>query len=317
MRRRNEILNRQIQNSAAFTLVELLVVITIIGILISLLLPAVQSAREAARSLQCSNNLKQISLGSLLHEQVSGFFPCGGEGMWACRSMSGTVPKIAPNQYWGWPYQILPYIEMQNLWAVTDDATVMKTPVTIYMCPSRPGPRFTSVSGTRAMTDYAANGGSDTTGGEEWSYWGIAGNGLDAPIIRRPNGTSSRGSLVSVARITDGTSNTLLFGEKCLNLGLASQHQTDDDSGWVDGWDWDNVRWGYFQPHADWDDGNPAVSDSGNAALHSAFGSSHNGFFNAALCDGSVRNISFNVSLDTFKRLSNRKDGQVLDTIAF
>jgi prepilin-type processing-associated H-X9-DG protein len=145
----------------------------------------------------------------------------------------------------------------------------------------------------------------------------MMGNGFDAPITRRPNGTRDRGSSVRVADISDGTSNTLLAGEKCLNLGLTNQRQTDDDSGWIDGWDWDNIRWGYFQPHADWDDGSPSAADNGNADLHSAFGSSHNGFFNAALCDGSVRSISFNVSLDTFKKLSSRNDGQIIDGNAF
>ena len=144
------------------------------------------------------------------------------------------------------------------------------------------------------------------------------GNGLDAPITRRPDGTS-----VSRHFCHNGRHHRRHFQHVACRRKVSQcrtghhQHQTDDDSGWVDGWDWDNIRWGYFQPHADWDDGNPADSDSGNAALHAAFGSSHNGFFNAALCDGSVRTISFNISLDTFKLLSSRNDGKLIDGNAF
>jgi prepilin-type processing-associated H-X9-DG protein len=293
----------------------------------------VQAAREAARSMQCSNNLKQLSLGVLVHEQAHTIFPDGGETQWAPPDQrtsiadladrpAGTVPTVAPKQNWSWIYQITPYIEQQNVWQMSSIMQIMKTPIPVNSCPSRFGPRINNLpdvpwTGYRAMTDYAGNGGVDTTG-IETGVRGMMGNGLDAPITRRPKeGTSDRGSSVRVADITDGTSNTLLAGEKCLNVGLTNQYQTDDDSGWTDGWDWDNIRWGYFQPHADWSDGSPSVANDGNDALHSAFGSSHNGFFNAALCDGSVRTISFNVSLDTFKMLSSRKDGKIIGGNAY
>src|SRR5450830_1653987 len=92
------------QKSAAFTLVELLVVITIIGILIALLLPAVQAAREAARQTQCRNNLKQLSLGCLNHEQILGFFPSGGWGA----TWVGDPARIGNRQPGSWAYAILP-----------------------------------------------------------------------------------------------------------------------------------------------------------------------------------------------------------------
>ena len=307
-----------------FTLIELLVVITIIGILIALLLPAVQAAREAARRIQCTNNLKQLSLAVLLHEQARGIFPDGGEVGWAGVDQrasgdisdrpAGAIPTAAPKQNWGWMYQVLPYLEQGPLWGSSSIVNIMKTPLAVVVCPTRAPQRirldFGLAVGYRAMTDYAGNAGTSTQGS---NGWGQSGNGNDAPITRRPNGTNIRGSSVTMADISDGTSNTLLAGEKCLNLGLINQHQTDDDGGWIDGWDWDVVRWGYYSPHADWVDGNPAVSDSGNVPLHGAFGSSHNNCFNAALCDGSVRTISFNVSLDAFKRLSSRNDGRTLD----
>src|SRR5665647_549730 len=96
----------------AFTLVELLVVITIIGILIALLLPAVQAAREAARKMQCSNNLKQLALGCLNHEQAQGFYPSGG---WRWSLGGDPDCGFGRRQPGGFLYNLLPYIEQQSL----------------------------------------------------------------------------------------------------------------------------------------------------------------------------------------------------------
>jgi len=97
---------------SGFTLVELLVVITIIGILIALLLPAVQAAREAARRMQCTNNIKQLSLGLLGHEQHYGFFPSGG---WSWEWSGDPDRGTGRDQPGNWIYAILPYIEQQEL----------------------------------------------------------------------------------------------------------------------------------------------------------------------------------------------------------
>jgi hypothetical protein len=160
------------------------------------------------------------------------------------------------------------------------------------------------------MMDYAGNGGTSKAGNMNW---GMMGNGLDAPVVRRPNGSLNRSASVAPGRqIEDGTSKTLLVGEKCLNVQLIGQTQADDDSGYVDGWDWDNIRWGYIPPSPDWyADSLSPLNES--VALHSAFGSSHPGLFNAGLCDGAVSSISYDVDLEVFKRACSRNDGQVYE----
>jgi hypothetical protein len=141
---------------------------------------------------------------------------------------------------------------------------------------------------------------------------GMMGNGLDAPVVRRPDSrVKNRSVSVSPGRhITDGTSKTMLVGEKCLSATFIGQGQASDDAGFTDGWDWDNIRWGYIPPSPDWT-GDPGAAFS---VLHSSFGSSHPGLFNTALCDGSVTSISYNVDLAVFKRASSRNDGEAYES---
>ncbi|MCE9629091.1 MAG: DUF1559 domain-containing protein [Planctomycetia bacterium] len=293
-------------------------VVAIIGLLVALMLPAVQSARESARRTACNNNLKQIGLGFLSHEQSQGWFPDGGEQYWSLRSMPGGSPAASPNQNWGWGYQLLPYLEQLTVWNTASDLSVLKTPIPVYFCSSRRAPQVITGwspfgTDTRAMNDYAGNGGTDTTGN---NGWGMMGNGKDGTVVRRPNGNPSRSGPVRFATIRDGTTMTLLAGEKTYNCGRLGERQAEDDGGYVEGWDFDTIRWGYFPPIPDWFDNTDVTRYHNNytrVADRSAFGSAHAAAFGCVFADGSVRSTDYNVSPTVFMRLSSRNDGQVVN----
>lgn len=289
----------------AMTLIELLVVLTIIGVLLALLLPAVQAAREAGRCIQCRNNLKQIGLAFHNHHNTYNAFPLGGETAPVSRTwmpgptiapFPGSVPAVLENQYWGWAYQILPFIEQEHLWREPDNSVVEATPLPFYFCPSRRGPTIIHPEtgddypelNAHAMLDYAGNGGTD---GE-----GNVGLGSDGVVVHR------RAGRLSFASIIDGSSNTLLVGEKRLNMARLGTFQHDDNEGWTSGWDWDCIRWANEKPAPDHRDGS-IIGCNG-------FGSSHPSRFNAAFCDDSVRTIGYSVDHEMFRRACIRNDGQ-------
>ncbi|QDS98246.1 DUF1559 domain-containing protein [Adhaeretor mobilis] len=181
---------------AGFTLVELLVVIAIIGVLVGLLLPAVQAAREAARRVQCQNNLKQMGLAALSHESAHGFYPTGG---WTFDWGPDPDRGFGEDQPAGWAYSLLPYMELQNLRDLGSGmpygssqrqaalTQLLQTPVPAYLCPSRGTPNLVltiwnspvknlgswvdTLGKTEGLfrTDYAANSG--TTFYYDGSIW--------------------------------------------------------------------------------------------------------------------------------------------------
>lgn len=306
-------------NRSGFTLVELLVVIAIIGILIALLLPAVQAAREAARRSQCTNNLKQLALA--VHNYADAFkcFP------------SGFVSNLpAPGQtelsFWTWGAFVLPYVEQaslsdtlqvgnrtlaQNL-ATTAGLAALQTPLAAFVCPSDVGPALNDFGAKYAaatvypntstqFTSYEKRVTSDGTNRIEIAksnYVGVASIGDsttppsgDFAAYGAPVGVFFWNSSIQFRDITDGTSNTAMLGERCYKLGnlLMGAGNALGCSPLATAYSSRNRAmlsglgipyWGMNQTVTAWEHQNRA------------FSSVHPGGAQFALCDGSVRFIS-------------------------
>jgi len=285
-----------------FTLIELLVVIAIMGVLIGMLLPAVQKVRESANRLSCQNNLKQIALSFHNHHDQFGFFPSGGWYDYSPPTYSNGVPAVGAGQQAGWGFQILPFIEADPTWrggqATTDAGravVAIGAPNKTFFCPTRRPPQtityrdsysppLTGGDITHALCDYAASN-KDGTG-----------------VVRQFDP-------VRIGDITDGTSNTLLVSEKRINLAYLGQKQTDDNQGYTVGFNLDTVRKTTKGPAPDY----RAQFGDGNGQ----FGSSHPSRLNAAFADGSVHTIDYNIDPLIFRYLGDRSDSQVISTSDF
>ncbi len=264
-------------NRLAFSLVELLVVIAVIGILTALLLPAVQSAREAARLLECQNHLKQIGLACHSHNSAHGFFPTGG---WGPRWAGDPDQGFDRRQPGGWAYNILPFMEERSLHDIgkglpygsaTDKrdalADAAQSAVSIFLCPSRRGQTalfvFTQQSASYANInlrstqnvsrgDYCANAGDQIFNGELATPQGVgqmndvkfAFDRTDDPMSRGySTGISYYQSAISNRQITDGLSRKYLVGEKFLYQDRYFSGDDPGDNGWHwSGWDNDLFR---------------------------------------------------------------------------
>ncbi|GIW81881.1 MAG: prepilin-type N-terminal cleavage/methylation domain-containing protein [Gemmatales bacterium] len=240
--------------------------------------------------MKCANHLKQIGLAFHSHHDTLNLFPDGGEGYYSSRTMSGGTPATAPDQHWGWMYQILPYIEQDNLYKHPDQNYIRRTPLPIYFCPSRRQPMV--LGGSRAMNDYAGNGGIYTSWGWAW------GEGVSGVVVRR-----NRYAPVTLQSLTnsDGTANTIVAGEKRLDLLSMGSFQCDDNEGWTSGWDWDIIRWGNNPPQPD---------RNATDQCEVLFGSSHAGGVNFVYADGSVHFLAFSISQPAFYSLCHIRDGQ-------
>ncbi|HKM56665.1 MAG TPA: DUF1559 domain-containing protein, partial [Isosphaeraceae bacterium] len=279
-----------------FSLIELLVVIAIVAILVGMLMLAVQKVREASARIVCANNLHQIGIAFALHHDTYSFLPTGGQGYGASRTWSsgvGSIPASYDKQQWAWGYQILPYIEQENLWQDPSDQTVAGTPIKVFFCPSRRPPMALSGGSwavhaePRGMTDYAGNAGTTSQGGDGG---GVYGNGADGTVVMM-----GAVSPIRFTDITDGTSNTILVGEKHMNATPAqSQCQPDDNDGYVGGFQDDVVRWGASPPQPDDHQAQPYQWGGIHPAIFQ-FGSSHKIGFQAVFADGAVHMIPYTI----------------------
>ncbi|MDC0937147.1 DUF1559 domain-containing protein [Pirellulales bacterium] len=331
--------------SRGFTLVELLVVIAIIGVLVALLLPAVQAAREAARRTQCINNLKQIGLGWQNHASTHDFFPSGG---WSWVWVGDPDRGAGFDQPGGWAYQILPYVEQQNLydvgtgmpkmpkWEAIRDQ-VLSTALPMFNCPSlRSGPQplrngapatalLNSIypEGMDAKTDYAANGGGGVDPCPQDQAEGLsiamscAGPGSEDFVDNGPiqhiynphpdyhNGALHKMAANKLASFTDGLTNTIIVGEKYIDMDAIN------DPTLANGAD-DHLMYGGFDnDNIRWFTTCDDYYGHLRAGFNAMWGSIHPGAGHFAFADGSVQAIQYDIDGGVLIAMSTRNQGEV------
>lgn len=303
---------------AAFTLVELLVVIAIIGILVALLLPAIQAAREASRRAQCSNHLKQMGLAFQSHHDSNKFFPSGGNSWtWAPDYDTGGTPERAPRQRAGWGFQILPYMEQSIVWegggASTNDARqilAMGAKIPTYFCPTRRAPEAYTTGSWYPTDNTSGYGPPGTYAHALIDYAASNGDNNGVVIQTNSNQTWANNGPITTAAILDGTSNTMAVGEKRLNRKAIGNFQTDDNEGYTSGWDHDTIRFTRYDATNVNNTYEPRPDQDVNFG-EQRFGSSHPGGFMAAFADASVHFIPYTIDAAVFSQIGNRADGQV------
>jgi type II secretory pathway pseudopilin PulG len=305
---------------AGITLVEVLVILSILTLLLALILPAVQGAREAARRTQCRNNLRQLALAALAHETTHGHFPGNGWGYaWVGEPGRGNGKR----QPGGWLWSALPHLDRLDLWQLGRDDTGQarlwamaaraRTPLAVVTCPTRRSaelvranpsvlPRNAHWSPLVATTDYAINEGdwiSDTRQGPT-----TLAEGDDPQYVWKDmtpaTGISFLRSEIRSSMIRDGLGHTYLIGEKMLSGTLRDDgYDLGHDQSMFSGVDLDVARWTI----------DPPAPDGTPAPLPRQFGSAHAGICHMALCDGAVRPISFGIDREVHRRLGTRAEG--------
>jgi prepilin-type N-terminal cleavage/methylation domain-containing protein/prepilin-type processing-associated H-X9-DG protein len=315
------------RRSSGFTLIELLVVIAIIGMLISLLLPAVQAAREAGRRTTCTNNLHQMGLALQLHHDAYQCFPPGS---------TGGVNGISLHAY------LLEFIENGNLKGLVSfgvaqndplNAAAAMTQVPTFLCPSDPGDMVPSASGGR--NNYYGNAGVNIL------FSGIPSTSGSNSTMPPSNGIFWDRSKVKIASLLDGASNTAAFSEKltgdfsngisspasdtfqpgttpatpdeamsqCLAMDvtdLSKQGYSNVGAPWLQGYHSTTRYWHVLPPNT-----RSCVFPPGRIATTA--GSNHPGGVNMALCDASVRFVTNQVNLATWRAYGTRAGKEVVN----
>ncbi len=314
-----------------FTLVELLVVIAIIGVLIALLLPAVQAARATARRMTCANNLKQVGLGMHSHHQALRAFPFGQPLLMSGQAQtSPTYPSLTGGQWdrRSWFQPLLPFVEQQPLadrvtaWASNASGHVTfasgnSTPVPAFMCPEDPNAgknkTFSTSSGTSQgfHGNYVACAGSGTFGNVLTS----TGAALlaDANNGSQTNGMFRASRAMSAREVTDGLSKTLMLSE----IRLWPDTDRNDLRGRYWNTLWLNSSFSTSQPpnapafdNMECSVADPACGTTSSTGRVMYARSRHSGGVCAALGDGSTRFISDAIDLTAYRALGSRAGGE-------
>lgn len=303
---------------SGLSLIELLVVIAIIGILIGLLLPAVQAVREAARQVQCRNNLKQLALACCNYESAFRYFPAyAGESAPAFVTFPQRQADIR-KRGWNWLAKTMMFMEQpllakswgdsgaaQELTLTAADQQLLQTPVSGLYCPTRRAaeayPLLDSYHArfglSSARSDYAINGGP-----------GFTTNNSSRAVTNHGDGIWQLGIYTKLNSVTDGLSNSYLIGEKGMSSNNYTNGQDFGDRAPIAGWldhpesSNSNVRFAARSPQRDKPHSCTACHD---------FGSAHSANWNAALADGSVRAIFFSMDLSIHRAVSSIHDGDI------
>jgi prepilin-type processing-associated H-X9-DG protein len=268
----------------------LLVVIAIIGILVALLLPAIQAAREAARRTNCVNNEVQLALAVHSYEFHFEHLPPG------VTNPTGPIRSEAQGNHVSWIAHILPYMEETTLYKKFDqsagayapvNAKVRAAIVSCLICPSEPG-EDRNAEKTIAQNNYAG-----------------CHHDVEAPIDVNNHGVLFLNSKIRYADIEDGSTKTILLGE---HLG------SPDQLGWVSGTR-ATLRNTGAKPNSESESegGDTAAKKPVNTLYVGGFSSRHPGGINVALADGSVHFISDDIEPELYHQLGNRADGQIME----
>ena len=333
-----------LRRQSGFTLVELLVVIAIIAVLIGLLLPAVQAARESGRRIACGNNAKQIGLAAIAFSDTVGHYPSAGWGYtWAPHPDRGS----GVNQPGGWFYNLLPFVEQDALHSLgagagtsndsspelaADNRRRLETPLSLLHCPSRRAaeaypidhsiawyisqPRLCQRLSKSARIDYAINGGEDYVSigpGPNNLQHGDSGS-YAFPSLDLSTGICFTRSKFRASEVIDGLSHTYLVGEKYLGPEFyRTGASIGDDQGPYLSDEYDSMRWAAMSA-ASIDYRGPLQDRTNQSERWGSreirrFGSAHAGSFNATFCDGSVRQVSYSIAEQVHRRTCNRRDG--------